>query len=92
MRVIRKQCEHGERSDEEQAVSNGSWKELSEGQDDCNIQEERLDEANDTHWEVYDSAVDESTGTDDEDCHDHENEVHEEENVQQNKILHICQN
>ena len=82
MRVIRKQCEHGERSDEEEAVSNGSWKELSEVQDDCNIQEERLDEANDTHWEVYDSAVDKSTSTDDEDCHDHENEVHEEEDVQ----------
>ena len=54
MRVIRKQCEHGERSDEEESVSIGSWKELSELQDDCNIQEERLDEANDTHWEVYD--------------------------------------
>ena len=26
-----------------------SWKELSEVLDDCNIQEERLDEANDTH-------------------------------------------
>ena len=60
--------------------------------DDCNIQEERLDEANDTHLEVYDSAVDKSTSTDDEDCHDHENEVHEEEDVQQNKIVHICQN
>ena len=56
-------------ADEEEAVSNGSWKELSEVQDDCNIQKERLDEANDTHWEVYDSAVDESTSTDDEDCH-----------------------
>ena len=67
--MIRKQCEHGERSDEEEAVSSGSWKELSEVQDNCNIQEERLDEANDTHREVYDSAVDESTGTDDEDCH-----------------------
>ena len=64
-----KQCEHGERSDEEKAVSNGSWKELSEVEDDCNIQEERLDEANDTHWEVYGSAVDESTSTDEEDCH-----------------------
>ena len=82
MRVIRKQCEHGERSDEEEALSNGSWKELSEVQDDCNIQEERLDEANDTHWEVYDSAVDESTSTDDEDCHDHENEVHELKEVE----------
>ena len=29
----------------------------------------RLDEANNTQWEVYDSAVDESTSTDDEDCH-----------------------
>ena len=82
MRVIRKQCEHGERSDEEEAVSNGSWKELSEVQDDCNTQEERLDEANEKHWEVYDSAVDKSTSTDDEHCHDHENEVHEEEDVQ----------
>ena len=72
MRVIRKQCEHRERSDEEEAVSNGSWKEVSEVQDDCNIQEERLDEANDTHWEVCDSAVDESTSTDDNDCHNHE--------------------
>ena len=33
-------------ADEEEAVSNGSWKELSEVQDDCNTQEERLD----THW------------------------------------------
>ena len=49
MRVIRKQCEHGERPDKEEAVSNGSWKELIELQDDCNVQEERLDEANDTH-------------------------------------------
>ena len=55
MKVIRKQCEHGERSDEEEAVSNGSTKELSEVLDDCNVQEERLDEANDTHWEVYDT-------------------------------------
>ena len=38
MRVIRKQCEHGGRSDEEEAVSNGSGKELSEVLDDCNIQ------------------------------------------------------
>ena len=45
-RVIRKLCEHGERSDEGEAVSNGSRKELSKVQDDCNIQEERLDEAN----------------------------------------------
>ena len=37
MRVIRKHCEPGERSDEEEAVSNGSWKELSEVQEDCNI-------------------------------------------------------
>ena len=29
--------------------------------DDCNIQEEGLNEASDTHLEVYDSAVDEST-------------------------------
>ena len=63
MRVMRNQCEHGERSDEEEAVSNSGWKELSQVQDDCNIQEKRLDEANDTHWEVYDSAVDESTST-----------------------------
>ena len=91
MRVIRTQCEHGERTDEEEAVSNGySWKELIEVLDDCYIQEERLDEANDTHWEVYDSAVDESTSTDAEDCHHHKNEVHEEEYVEQNKILHIC--
>ena len=47
--MIRTQCELGERSDEEEAVSNGSWKEFSEVLDDCNIQEERLDEANDTH-------------------------------------------
>ena len=46
MRVIRKQYEHGERSDKEEAVSNSSWKELSKVLDDCNIQEERLDEAN----------------------------------------------
>ena len=59
MRVIRKQCEHGERSNVEEAVTNGSWKELSEFLDDCDIQKERLDEANDTFWEVYDSAVDE---------------------------------
>ena len=79
MRVIRKQFEHGERRDEEEAVSNGtcSWKELSEVVDDCNIQEERLDEANDPHWEVYNSVVDESTSTDNEHCHNHENDVHE---------------
>ena len=40
MRVIRKQCEDAERSDEEEAISNGSWKELSEVLDHCNIQEE----------------------------------------------------
>ena len=79
MRVIRKQCEHGERPDKEEAVSSGSWKEHSEVHDYCNIQEEKLDEANDTHWEIYDSAVDESTSTDDDDCHDHRNEVHEVE-------------
>ena len=55
--MIRKPCEHDERSDEEEAVSNGSWKELSEIQDDCTIQEERLDEANDTHGEVYDQLL-----------------------------------
>ena len=71
--MIRKQCEHGERADKEEALSNGSWKELSEVQDDCKIEEERLDEANNIHWEVDDSAVDESTSTDDENCHDHEN-------------------
>ena len=48
-----------------------SWKKVSDVQDDCNIQEERLDEANDTHREVRDSAVDESTSTDDEVCHNH---------------------
>ena len=42
----------------------------------------RLDEADDTHLKVYDSAVDESTSTDDEDSHGYENEVHEEEDVQ----------
>ena len=42
----------------------------------------RVDEANDTHWEVYDSAVDESTSTDDEDSHDHKNEVHELKKVE----------
>ena len=63
-----------------EAVINGSWKELSEVQDDCNNQE-RLDEANDTHWKVYASAVDESTSTDDERCHNNNNEVHEEEDV-----------
>ena len=41
-----------------------------------------LDEANDRHWEVHDSAVDESTSTDGEDCHNYENEVHEEEDMQ----------
>ena len=88
--VIRTKCEDGERSDEEEAVSNGSWKQLSEVLDDCNIQEEKLDEDNDTHWEVYDSAVDDSTSTDDENYHNHGNEVHEEEYVQQNIILRIC--
>ena len=29
-----------------------AWKELSEVEDDCNIQEAMLDEANETHWEV----------------------------------------
>ena len=53
MRVIRKPCEHGERLDKEEVVSNGSWKEASEVQDDCIIQKERLYKANDTHWEVY---------------------------------------
>ena len=52
MRLMRKQCEYGERLDEEEAVSHYSWKELSEVQGDCNIQEERLDKANDTHWEA----------------------------------------
>ena len=75
--MIRKQCEHGETPDEEEAVSNGSWKEHSEVQDHHNIQEERLDEANDTHWEVNDSAVDESISTEDKDCHEHKNEVQE---------------
>ena len=42
----------------------------------------RLDEANDTHWEVYDSAVGESTSTDDKNCHDHKNEVHELKGVE----------
>ena len=65
MRVIRKQCKHGERTGEEEAVSSGSWKELSEVLDDGNIQEEKLDEAIDAHWEVCDSTVDESTSTDD---------------------------
>ena len=64
MRLI-EQCEDGERSDEEEAVSSSSWKEFSEVQDDCNIQEERLDEANEIHWgeynSEYNSAVDEST-------------------------------
>ena len=55
------QCEDGQRSDEEEAVSSSSWKEFSEVQDDCNIQEERLDEANEIHWGEYNSAVDEST-------------------------------
>ena len=49
--------------------------------DDCNFQEERLDEANDTRCEACYSAVDESSSTDDGDCHDHENEVHEEEGL-----------
>ena len=82
MSVIRKQCEHGERQDEEEAVRSGSWKELIKVQNDCNIQEERLGEANATHWEVYDSAVDQSTSTDDEDCHNHKNEVHESKEVE----------
>ena len=38
MRLIRGQCEHGERLDEE-AVSTSSWKEHSELEDDCNTQE-----------------------------------------------------
>ena len=82
MRLIREQCERGERSDEE-AVSSSSWKEHNEVQDDCNIQEKRLDEATETHWELYNSDVDESTSTD-VDCHDHENEVNKEEDVEQN--------
>ena len=69
MRVIRKQCEHGKRQDEENAVNNGSWKKLSWVQDDSNVHEERLNEADDTHQEVYDSGVDMSTSTDDKDCH-----------------------
>ena len=67
MRVIRKQCEHGERPHKEEALSNGRWEKLSEVQDDCNFQQEKLDEANDTPWDVHDSAVDASTSTDDED-------------------------
>ena len=82
MRVYRKQCEHGGIPDEQEDVSNGSWKDFSEVQDDCNIQEERLDEANDTRWEVHDSVVDESTSADDEDCHDQKNEVHELKEVE----------
>ena len=58
MRLI-EQCEDGERSDEEEAVSSSSWKGFSEVQDDCNIQEKSLDEAKDTQWGVDDSAVDE---------------------------------
>ena len=89
MRLI-EQCEDGERSDEEEAGSSSSWKGFSEVQNDCNIEEERLDEANEIHWEEYNSAVDESTSTDeestnnDEECYDHENEVYEEEDTQQN--------
>ena len=85
---------NGERSDKKEAVSNGSWNELSviEVLDDCNIQEERLDEASDTHWEVHDSAVDESTSTNHEDCYDHGNVVHEEEYVQQNTIYIFVRN
>ena len=51
MRLIREQCDDGERSDEEEAVSSSSWKEFSEVQDDCNIQEERLDEQISPHLE-----------------------------------------
>ena len=91
MRVIRKQCEQRERSDEEEAVNNGSWKELSEVLDDCNIQEERLDEANDTPWKCTTQLLmSQPCSTGDEDCHNHRNEVHDEEYVKQNKILHIC--
>ena len=58
MTVIRKHCEHGERSNEEEAISNGSWKEFSQVQDDCNIEEDWLDESKlmihtgkyKTHW------------------------------------------
>ena len=46
----------------------------------------------DTHWEVYDSAFDESSSTDDEECHHHGNEVHEEEYVQQSKIYILVRN
>ena len=56
--------------------------ELNDVQDDYSIQEIRLDEGNETHWEVYNSAVDESTSTD-EDCHHYENEVNLEEDVEQ---------
>ena len=38
--------------------------------------------ANDTHWEVYESAIDESTSTDDIDRHDHGNEVHESKEME----------
>ena len=41
MRLIREQCEHGVISDEEPVRSN-SWKEHSEVQDGCNIQEKCL--------------------------------------------------
>ena len=80
--MITNHCGHGEWSDEEEAVSNGSWKELSDVLYDCNIQERRLVEANDSQWEMYNSAVDESTCTDEIDCHHHDNEVHEGEDVQ----------
>ena len=42
-----------------------------------------MDEVNENHWEVYNSAVDNPTSTD-LDSHDHENEVHKEEGVRQN--------
>ena len=59
--------------------------------DDCNIQEERLDEANDTHQEVYDSVVNESTSTDDENCHDHEKEVHEEQDTLEQNLTYLLE-
>ena len=40
-----------------EAVINGIWKELREILDDIKIHEESLDDANDTHWVVYDLHV-----------------------------------
>ena len=88
MRLIREQCEHIEKLNEE-SVSSSGQEEHSEVQDDYNIQEKGwMKLVRHTGKYNYNSDVDESTRTDI-DNHKYENEVNEEEDMQ-NKILHIC--